>query len=97
MTREVIDRGWQAARRRRQHPGRLPETLRGDIELAADGLSGIHRAAGTRFEVLEIAALDVSSSDIRRRLREGQSGDELGPALLPDAIREQVVQSGVYA
>ena len=55
-------------------PDWLPEAVRHDVELAPDGLSGRHLRAGTWLRVLEITALDVSASDIRRRLREGRRG-----------------------
>ena len=71
----------------------LPAALRAHVELASDGRSGQHRTAGTWLRVVEISALDVSSSDIRRRLREGHSVRYL----LPDAIRADVEKSGVYA
>lgn len=69
----------------------LPERVRGAVELAPDGLSGRHDA-GTWLRIVEITALDVSSSDIRRRLREGRSVRYL----LPEAVRRAVLESGVY-
>ncbi len=70
----------------------LPEAVRNDVELAPDGLSGLHRPAGTWLRILEIRALDVSASDIRARLREGRSVRYL----IPEVIREALVESGVY-
>jgi nicotinate-nucleotide adenylyltransferase len=70
----------------------LPEAVRHDVELAPDGLSGRHRRAGTWLRVLEITALEVSASDIRRRLREGRSVRYL----LPEGVRRAVAESGVY-
>ncbi|MBW2268758.1 MAG: nicotinate (nicotinamide) nucleotide adenylyltransferase [Deltaproteobacteria bacterium] len=85
MTRPPADRGtlrdW------------LPRPLAGAIEFAPDGRSGRHREVGTKLDLVEISALDVSSSDVRRRLREGRSLRYL----LPEAIRSKVEQSGVYA
>jgi nicotinate-nucleotide adenylyltransferase len=69
----------------------LPKRVRDDVELASDGRSAEHRA-GTWIRVLEIAALDVSASDLRARLRAGRSVRYL----LPERVREAVMQSGVY-
>ncbi len=71
----------------------LPKCLRDDIEIAADGLSGRHRTANTRIHVVEISALDVSASDIRRRIREGRSVRYL----VPEPVRTLIEKSGVYA
>ena len=70
----------------------LPESLRDDFALAPDGLSARHRRAPTWLRVVEITALDVSASDIRRRLREGRSVRYL----LPESVRIQVLESGAY-
>jgi nicotinate-nucleotide adenylyltransferase len=70
----------------------LPKCVRDEIELAPDGLSGRHRSAGSSVQLLEIAALEVSASDIRRRLREGRSVRYL----LPESMRAAVEESGVY-
>jgi nicotinate-nucleotide adenylyltransferase len=71
----------------------LPDVLRGDVELAADGRSGRHRRAGTWLRLLEITDLDVSASDIRRRLRAGLSARYL----LPDAVHQAVAASACFA
>ena len=71
----------------------LPKCVRADVEIAADGLSGRHCGAGTRIHVIEISALDVSASDIRRRLRDGHSIRYL----VPESVREAVVRSGTYS
>jgi nicotinate-nucleotide adenylyltransferase len=70
----------------------LPPSLAGDFALEPGGMRASHRIAGTRLVALEITALDVSSSDIRARLRSGRSVRYL----LPDAIHDAVVESGVY-
>lgn len=70
----------------------LPASLGAGIELSDDGSRGRHRSSGTQLRVVEISALDVSSSDIRRRLRAGQSVRYL----LPETIREDVEKSGTY-
>ncbi len=71
----------------------LPEVLRRDVELAADGRSGRHRQAGTWLRLLEITELDVSASDIRRRLRAGLSARYL----LPEAVHQAVAASACFA
>ncbi|MDJ0849012.1 MAG: nicotinate-nucleotide adenylyltransferase [Myxococcota bacterium] len=77
--------------------GRLPEWIpagvRGAFELSPDGHLGRHRGAGTWVRLVEIAALDVSASDIRARVRDGRSVRYL----VPESIREAVLESGVYA
>jgi nicotinate-nucleotide adenylyltransferase len=71
----------------------LPARLRGAFEPARDGRSARHRAAGTWVRRLEIAALDISASDVRARLRGGRSVRYL----LPEAVWEAVSNSRVYA
>jgi nicotinate-nucleotide adenylyltransferase len=70
----------------------LPEAVRGEIEVEPDGRRGLHRSAGTWIRLLEVSALDISSSDIRRRLRSGRSVRYL----LPEGVCEAVERSGVY-
>ena len=71
----------------------LPERVRGEFELAGDGGSARHRRAGTWARRLEIAALDISASDIRARLRCGRSVRYL----VPETILEAILSSKVYA
>jgi nicotinate-nucleotide adenylyltransferase len=71
----------------------LPARVQGGFELAGDGRSARHRGAGTWARLLEIAALDISASEIRARLRSGRSVRYL----LPHTILEAVLQSRVYA
>ena len=71
----------------------LPTCLRDHIELAPDGASGRHRRAGTWIRLLPIAALDISASEIRARLRKGRSVRYL----LPEAVREAIMRSQTYA
>lgn len=71
----------------------LPARVQGGFELARDGRSARHRAAGTWVRLLEIAALDISASEIRARLRSGRSVRYL----LPETIREAVLHSRIYA
>ena len=70
----------------------LPKCARDEVVLAPDGLSARHREAPTWMRLIEVTALDISSSDIRARLRAGRSIRYL----VPDAVREAVVRSGVY-
>ena len=70
----------------------MPRSLASEVELAADGLSGQHRSAKTWIRALETTSLDISSSDIRARIRAGRSVRYL----LPDGIHDAVVQSRVY-
>jgi nicotinate-nucleotide adenylyltransferase len=71
----------------------LPERVQGAFELAPDGHSACHRSAGTWVRRLEIAALDISASEIRARLRCGRSVRYW----LPETILEAVLNSRVYA
>jgi nicotinate-nucleotide adenylyltransferase len=71
----------------------FPAGLRADFELAPDGLSARHKQVGTWVRGVEITALDISASSIRRRIREGASVRYL----LPEAIHDAVVSSGCYA
>ena len=70
----------------------LPASLAEALAFAPDGRSALHREAGTRVQLVEITALDVSASEIRSRLREGRSVRYL----LPEAVREAVIASGAY-
>ena len=70
----------------------LPTGVREAFEVGPEGQVGRHRAAGTWVRLVEISALDVSASDIRARVRDGRSVRYL----LPEAIREEVLKSGVY-
>jgi nicotinate-nucleotide adenylyltransferase len=64
----------------------LPEVLRDLVSIAPDGRSAQHRTDGTWIRLIEISLLDVSSSDIRARLRDGRSVRYLIPDCLIDAI-----------
>jgi nicotinate-nucleotide adenylyltransferase len=70
----------------------LPDAVKERIEIAPDGRSGRHREADTWIRLIEITGYDISSSDVRRRLREGRSVRYL----LPEAVREAVLRSGCY-
>ena len=62
---------------------------RAAFELARDGRSARHRAAGTWARLLEIAALDISASEIRARLRSGRSVRYLLPETIREAVSEE--------
>ncbi len=71
----------------------LPKCARDDIVLDSDGLSGQHRSGNSWVRLIEIAALDISASEIRARLSEGRSVRYL----LPETVLTAVMESGVYA
>lgn len=71
----------------------LPEALREDYEPVDEAGALVHRRAGTWIRRLAIAGLEVSSTDVRRRLGEGRSVRYL----LPEGVWRAVVASGVYA
>ncbi len=85
MTRPPVTRGSLAEW--------LPKCVRDDVEVSADGLSGLYRVAATWIRLLPILALDISSSDIRARLRAGRSVR----FLVPEVVREAVERSPSYA
>lgn len=71
----------------------LPHCIRDVVEPARGGLSATHRTAGTWIQLIDIPALDVSSSDIRHRVREGRSLRYL----LPPAVLESIEKSRAYS
>jgi nicotinate-nucleotide adenylyltransferase len=71
----------------------MPRCAREAFELASDGWSARHRSGSTWIRRVDVTALDISSTDIRERLRSGRSVRYL----VPEAIREDVERSGVYA
>lgn len=84
----------------RRPPGRpgdpaawLPDRLAEAFAWAPDGRSGRHRSAGTWVRYVPIRALDVSATDVRRRIREGRSVRYL----VPEEARRAVLESGHYA
>ena len=70
----------------------LPKCALDEVVLAPDGRSARHRQADAWIRLIEVTALDISSSEIRARLRAGRSVRYL----LPEAVREAVLRSGVY-
>ena len=72
---------------------RIPPIVRSDFEFDRDGKSARHRTAGTRLELVPITALDISSSRIRKTCRANRSIR----FLVPESIREAILQSGEFA
>jgi len=77
--------------------GKLPELLSRGAVLEEEGrLLRTQTASGEGdgwIRLLPIQALDISASEIRERLRKGQSVRYL----LPDSIHHEVVESGIYS
>jgi len=71
----------------------IPPELAADLVLSSDGQEARHRGAGSWVRRVPIRALDVSSTELRRRLSEGRSVRYL----LPEPVLDEVLQSGVYA
>jgi nicotinate-nucleotide adenylyltransferase len=71
----------------------IPDLLRDDFELVPGGASARHRATGGSLRAVAISALDISSSDIRARVRRGRSIRYL----VPEAVRRDIEASGIYA
>jgi nicotinate-nucleotide adenylyltransferase len=70
----------------------LPPELSAELVLAPNRQEAQHRSSGTWLRHVPIAALDVSSTELRRRLSEGLSVRYL----LPDPVLAAILQSGVY-
>jgi nicotinate-nucleotide adenylyltransferase len=70
----------------------ISEALAAPIEWAADGESGTHRTAKTSVARVHITALEVSATDIRRRIRT----HEPVRYLLPEGVHDAVIASGAY-
>jgi len=70
----------------------LPHCIRGIAKPDPSGVFAQIPRAGTWIRLVEIPALDISSSDIRIRLRDGESVRYL----LPTDVQEAVEKSGVY-
>ena len=70
----------------------LPRCIRDVVEPDHSGVFAQHPEAGTWIRLIEIPALDISSSDIRIRLRD----DESVRYLLPAAVEEAIEKSGAY-
>lgn len=70
-----------------------PRCIARDIEPTQDGRCAENARTGTWIRLVDVTALDISSSEVRRRLRAGQSIRYL----LPAAVVEAVEKSGAYA
>ena len=70
----------------------LPRCIRNSVEPDPGGLFALVPRAGTWIRLVEIPALDISSSDIRIRLRDGKSVRYL----LPPDVEEAIEKSGAY-
>lgn len=70
--------------------GRSAELRSAGAELRSAGAE--HGAADSTIRLVPVTPLDVSASDVRRRLREGHSVRYL----LPERVHDAIVASGVY-
>jgi nicotinate-nucleotide adenylyltransferase len=70
----------------------LPPELAPAFRLSPDGQEARHRRTGSWIRRVPITALDISSTDVRRRLSEGRSVRYL----LPESVLDEVSKSGVY-
>ena len=73
----------------------IPEDLQAGFAFDLEGPleTAHHGSAGTRIERVAIPGLDISATDIRRRIR----GSRSIRYLVPETIRESVIKSGAYA
>jgi nicotinate-nucleotide adenylyltransferase len=71
----------------------MPECARELFELDPAGDVAHHRRADTWIRRVDIPLLDISSSDLRERIRKGRSVRYL----VPEGVRRAVLESGVYA
>lgn len=85
MTRPPVSRGSLA--------DWLPDCARDAFQLDPSGQRAQHRTAPTWIRAVEIPALDISSSDVRERIRKGRSVRNL----VPEVVREALLASGVYS
>lgn len=69
-----------------------PERARRDFLFSEDGLSAHHRTTGRWIRRIAIQALDISSTRIRQRIREGADLENW----VPETIRSSVEASEVY-
>ena len=70
----------------------LPRCIRNIVEPDQSGEFALYHRAGTWIRLVQIPALDISSSDVRIRMRDGESVRYL----LPPDVEEAVEKSGVY-
>ncbi len=70
----------------------LPRCIRNSVEPDPGGVFARIPRAGTWIRLVQIPALDISSSDVRIRLRDGESVRYL----LPPDVEEAIEKSGAY-
>lgn len=71
---------------------RIPEGVRDAYRFSEGGRVALHCETGARIDLVEVTALDISSSAIRLAVREGRSIRYL----VPEAIRSAIEASGAY-
>jgi len=71
----------------------MPRCIRAEMEASRDGRSAQHRNGQSWIQLVDITSLDISSSDVRQRVRDRHSIRYL----LPPAVAEVVEKSQVYA
>lgn len=71
----------------------MPDCARERFELDPAGDVAHHKSGATWIRRVDIPLLDISSSDLRERIRKGLSVRYL----VPEAVRLAVLESGVYA
>lgn len=72
---------------------RIPKIVSDAFEFESEGRRARHKTAGTTIDLVPISALEISSSSIRERCREGRSIR----FLVPETIRGEIEASGRYA
>lgn len=70
----------------------IPECVRHDFAFSNDGVSARHRETHSWLRLIPISSLDVSSTGIRRRIRNGGTIRYL----VPDQVRRAIEKSGCY-
>ena len=70
----------------------LPDCVHNDFDIDALKQSATHRTSDTSIRLVPVTPLDISASRIRRAIRTGQSIRYL----VPESIRQSILESGVY-
>jgi nicotinate-nucleotide adenylyltransferase len=71
----------------------LPDVVRDDFLVNEDGRRAMHRSAPTHIELVEIAPVDISASELRAALAAGRTDVA---RWLPAAARDAILSSGCY-
>lgn len=71
----------------------MPASLAGDFSFEKGGETARHRRSGTWIRRLEISALEISSTDVRSRIRARRSIRYL----VPETCRAGILASGAYS